>query len=361
MNNRTGGTPVPPSNKHGAIRSLCACSRSLCQYDAAEVCAVLLAIAAEQETFPVLSPASPQTQAIYDLFLWVMVIAAAIFAVMGTLIVTAILRFRVRSSAMPAQDHGRERREIMWMVGPVLVVLWLGAISAKLVLAINAAPRADPPGAGEADLVVTGRQWWWEVRYLDSGVVSANEIHIPVGRKMRVRLESGDVIHCFWVPQLARKIDVIPGWTNHVWLEADRAGEYQGYCAEYCGTQHAWMKFKVFAHEESEYEAWMKQQLMEPASPREGLSQGGEKLFRSFSCMDCHSRAGIESSAQIGPDLSHVAARATLAGGALVNSPENLKLWLRNPQAVKPGCKMPDFKLNEEQIAQLAAFLEAEP
>jgi cytochrome c oxidase subunit 2 len=322
---------------------------------------VLLAIAAEQETFPVLSPASPQTQAIHDLFIWVMAIAAVIFAVMGTLIVTAILRFRARSRATPAQDHGSERREIMWMIGPVLVVLWLGAISAKLVLAINAAPRADPPGEGDADLIVTGRQWWWEVRYVDTGVVSANEIHIPTGRKMRVRLESGDVIHCFWVPQLARKIDVIPGWTNHLWLEADQPGEYQGYCAEYCGTQHAWMKFKVYAHGALEYDAWTKRQLVASPLPRDALSQGGEKLFRSFSCIDCHSRAGIESSAQIGPDLTHVALRATLAGGALKNSPENLGLWLRNPQAIKPGCKMPDFKLNEEHIAQLVAFLEAEP
>lgn len=321
--------------------------------------------------FPVFDPASPQARAIHGLFIQVLWISAAIFAVMTGLIAIAIIRFRAPTrvvgaapgagEALPVQDQGSHRREIFWLIGPVLVVLWLAAISTKLVLAINVQPQADPPGDGEADVVVTGHQWWWEVRYPASGAVAANEVHIPIGRRLRVAVESADVVHSFWVPRLARKIDAVPGRTNHIWLMAETPGEYQGYCAEFCGTQHAWMRFKVFAHAQPEFDAWISAQLASGAARAAGSASAqvaaGESLFRNLTCIQCHAYAGVSKGVAAGPDLTHVATRTTLGGGVIENTPANLARWLLNPQAIKPGCKMPNFNLTDDQVAALVAFL----
>lgn len=320
---------------------------------------------ASASLMPVFDPASPQTRAIEGLFVKVLVISAVIFTVMAALIAIAIVRFRARGGALPEQDEGSHRAEIAWMVGPIVIVLLLAAISAKLVLAINVRPKADPPderpAGAHADLEVTGRQWWWEVRYTASGAIAANEIHIPTGKQLRVLVQSADVAHCFWVPRLARKIDAIPGRSNFIWLEADAPGEYQGYCAEFCGTQHAWMRFKVFAHPQAEFDAWIDAQLAHRAQLATGsagaLASEGERLFRSLSCVDCHRVGGVDRAVAVGPDLTHLSGRTTLGGGVIANSPQNLASWLRNPQAIKPGSKMPNFNLTEDQVAALVAFL----
>ncbi|HMN95401.1 MAG TPA: cytochrome c oxidase subunit II [Phycisphaerales bacterium] len=324
--------------------------------------------------FPVLAPESPQAEAIYDLGVRVVLVAAVIFSVMAILIGVAAVRFRERSGRDATIDFGSHRAEVWWMLGPLLVVFWLAAISAKLVLTINAVPAAHPEGdpaegGDRCDILVTGHQWWWEVSYPrtdpkggpagDSGaaITTANEIHIPVGRRLRVRVESADVIHSFWVPQLARKIDAIPGRTNHIWLEANRPGEYQGFCAEFCGTQHAWMRFRVIAHGESEYRGWLAA-MRRPPEPGDGAQAAlGARLFRSLACIECHALEGTGSTAANGPDLTHLDRRRILAGGAVVNSPANLAAWLRNPGQFKPGSKMPDFKLDDERIAALIAFI----
>jgi len=285
-------------------------------------------------------------------------ISAVIFAIVAGLIVVAIYRFRGRADEIPEQDFGSERKEMFWMVGPVIILLWLGAITAKLVLTIDAVPKAHPAGTTDADLVITGHQWWWEINYVDAGLTGANEVHIPTGTKVRVQLASADVIHCFWVPQLARKMDVIPGRENFIWLEAREPGIYQGRCAEYCGTQHAWMNFLVVAHSPEDYAAWIKGERIEPAAPTEPLAVAGKKLFMTATCVACHAIEGTEAVASIGPDLTNLASRTQIGGGVIAYSPENLALWLKNPQALKPGCKMPDFKLTETQIQQLVAYLE---
>ncbi len=310
--------------------------------------------------FPVFQPESPEAQAIYDLFLLVLGISAVIFIIVAGLIGIALWRGRNRE-AMPKQDFGSEKREIYWMVGPILVILWITAISAKLILTANAIPKIHPSnGESEAaDLTVTGHQWWWEIEHNDSGIVEANEIYIPTGKKLRVKLQSADVIHCFWVPQLARKMDVIPGRENYIWLEAAKPGTYQGRCAEYCGNQHAWMNFKVYALTPDEFAKWEEGRHEPPSSPAESDAVEGEKIFFAHTCLNCHTVEGTIAKATIGPNLTRIASRKELAGGAIENSSENLALWLKNPQAIKPGCKMPDFKLTDEEARKVAAYLES--
>lgn len=309
---------------------------------------------------PVLQPESPQAQAMYDVFLQVIWISAAIFVIVTGLILVAILRGRNRTT-LPDQDFGSHKKEIFWMVGPVLIVLWLVAISSKLILTMNAVPIVHPPREGSSDVALTviGHQWWWEIQYNGSAVTGANEIHIPIKKKVRVELKSADVIHCFWVPQLARKIDVIPGRENYIWLEADRPGVYQGRCAEFCGTQHAWMNFKVYAHDAEEYEQWLSAERSPPNNSTSPDINAGRQLFFSQTCVNCHTIRGTSASATIGPDLTYVARRKELGGGVLENSRENLIRWLKNPQAIKPGSKMPNFNLTEEQVHQLVAYLES--
>ncbi len=310
--------------------------------------------------FPVFQPESPQAQAIFDLFVTVMQISAVIFAIVSGLIVVAIWRGRARAT-LPVQAFGSHRAEMFWIAGPVVVLIWITAISANLVLTINAVPKVhlEQAEAGEADITVTGHQWWWEVTHHDSGATAANEVYLPTGKRLRVKLLSADVIHCFWVPQLARKMDAIPGRENYIWLEANTPGVYQGRCAEYCGTQHAWMNFKVYALSPADYAEWQARASNPPADPVEADAQAGQRLFFSLTCSNCHAIRGTEATATIGPDLTDVASRRELGGGVIENSHENLARWLKNPQAIKPGSKMPNFLLIDEHVRQLVAYLES--
>ncbi len=296
----------------------------------------------------------------YDLLLQIALISAGIFAIVTILIVIALWRGRVNADP-PSQEFGSHKSEIFWMIGPIIIVLWIAAISAKLILTMYAVPRVHPSPNEEADLELTviGHQWWWEVRYSDSGITAANEIHLPVGKKIRIKLESPDVIHSFWVPQLARKMDVIPGRKNYLWLEANNPGVYQGRCAEFCGTQHAWMNFKIYALSGEEFANWQADQQLIPDKPTKADAIAGERIFFSKTCVNCHSIQGTDATATIGPNLTKVASRKELAGGAIKNSTQNLTLWMKNPQAIKPGCKMPNFKFDEQQLRQIVAYLES--
>jgi cytochrome c oxidase subunit 2 len=298
----------------------------------------------------------------YDLFLWVLLISAAIFMIVAVLIIVALWRGRANAE-LPKQDFGSHRAEMFWMVGPVLVVLWIAAISAKLILTMNAVPKSHPPRqqTADAELTVIGHQWWWEVKYNGSGITAANEIHLPMGKKIRVKLESSDVIHCFWVPQLARKMDVIPGRENYIWIQADKPSVYQGRCAEFCGTQHAWMNFKVYVLDPQSYANWETRQKAVAAAPRQPDAVAGQAIFFSQTCINCHSIQGTPATASIGPDLTHVSQRKELGGGVIENSTENLARWMKNPQAIKPGCKMPDFKFSDDQVRQIVAYLQSIP
>jgi cytochrome c oxidase subunit 2 len=240
----------------------------------------------------------------------------------------------------------------------VLIVLFLAVVSARLILSATAKAAPEVAGPGDADLIVIGHQWWWEVRYPSSGVVTANEIHIPIGRKFLVRVDSADVIHSFWVPQLAPKLDMVPGQHNYVYLEADEAGEYDGACSEFCGDQHAWMRFIVVAESPEDYKSWLEQQIPAARAPVGAAALAGRSLFFTQTCINCHAIGGTTAIADAAPDLTHLATRRQLAAGVISNTPENLALWLRNPQDVKPGCKMPNFNFSDDQVTELTAYLE---
>jgi cytochrome c oxidase subunit 2 len=301
----------------------------------------------------VLNPDSPQARSIFDLGIVAAIIFGIIFVIVAGIIVFALMRFRWREGEPdPHQLAGNRTVEIIWTVIPCLIVV------ALFVLTARAMSLSDPPPAPEPDLVVTGHQWWWEGRYPKSGVVVANEFHIPVGRPMSLRLEAADVLHEFWVPELARKITAVPGHPNHIWLEADKPGTYLGICSEFCGTEHAWMHFLIVAQSQAEFDAWEKAQLQPAVMPKGSSATNGFALFQNTICASCHAINGTAARSQVGPDLTHFASRRQLGAGITDNTPENLHRWLLDPQRVKPGVKMPDFKFTDEQVTQLVDYFE---
>jgi cytochrome c oxidase subunit 2 len=297
---------------------------------------------------------SVQAAAISNLFILVLIVCAVILLIVTAMVVYSLVRFRRKPGGMePEPRHGNWKLETTWTVVPFLLLLWLLTLTAK------GMKGSDPPLDQKPDLLVISHQWWWEARYPESGVVTANEIHIPVGIRWLVRLESADVIHDFWVPRLAPKMDVVPGHPNRLWLEADKPGAYLGTCSEFCGAQHAQMHFLVIAQDAAEFGAWQDKQgkpvppkLAEPA-------QEGSRIFQQMTCVNCHTINGTQAKGQTAPDLSHFGGRQTLGAVLLPNTPENLSRWLKNPQEVKPAVLMPDLKLTDVQVSALTAYLES--
>lgn len=284
-----------------------------------------------------------------------MIIALAILALVTGLVLYAIFKFRARPDAPePKPVFGHLRLEIGWTAGALFIVAVLLALVAitmgKADPALGVAANQPP------DMIIIGHQWWWEARY-SSGVVVANEIHIPVGKPMLAQLNSNDVIHDLWVPQLSRKMDMTPGSTTRLILSADTPGVYQGACAEYCGVEHAWMRLQVVAQSQGDFNAWLQGQSKPPPLPTSGPYAQAVQIFQQRNCASCHKLGQLGKA--VGPDLSHVGSRQTLAGGILQNTPDNLAKWLRDPQAVKPGVYMPNLRLTDQEIASLVAYLES--
>lgn len=302
------------------------------------------------------NPSSPEMEAMADLTYYVIGISIVILAIIVVAVAYIIIRYRKTpgDDGEPFQNFGDLRLEIVWTLIPLAIVAVLFQLTCSTMRAV------DPPvGDKEPDLVVIGHQWWWELRYPESGVVTANEVHIPVGKYLLVRLESIDVIHDFWVPELARKIDLIPGHPNHIWIIANEPGVYLGACAEFCGTQHANMRIRVIAQSEEDFKKWERQQLAVPRTPRSGVAGKGAKLFQEMACMNCHTIQGTAASARVGPNLTHLTDRETIGAGVLINTPENLTKWLANPQKYKPGSLMPNMKLSDTEVQAIVAYLEA--
>jgi cytochrome c oxidase subunit II len=305
------------------------------------------------QEIPVFNPASPQGRAISALFLAVLVICAVILAIVAGVIAYNLIRSRARPGAgEPRQVFGNRRLELLWTVVPMLILVWI------FVLTVRAMRASDPSASGPADLVVVGHQWWWEARYRQPAFITANEVHIPVGERLSVQLESADVIHDFWAPQLGRKMDMIPGWTNHIWLQADKPGTYLGACAEYCGAQHAWMRFLVIAESPADFAAWAARQAQPAPAPAAGAAEHGRQVFLEMTCANCHSIQGVTAVTNVAPDLTHLASRRTLGAGVMQNTPADLALWLKNPQAIKPDCKMPNLNLTAAQVNDLVSYFE---
>ncbi len=208
------------------------------------------------------------------------------------------------------------------------------------------------------EIEVIGHQWWWEVRYADQNFTTANEIHIPVGQPVTVHVTSADVIHSFWVPELHGKIDMIPGQTNTITLQADQVGTYRGQCAEFCGLQHAHMAFLVIAQSESDFNSWLADENAQSVPPKVGsIEQKGEQAFLGSACIYCHTIQGTNASGKLGPDLTHMASRETIGADLLPNTPGNLAGWTLNSQFLKTGNHMPPMDLNGVQVQALLAYL----
>jgi cytochrome c oxidase subunit II len=299
-------------------------------------------------------PHSPEALAISTLFGQTLVVCAVIGALVAGLVGTCIVRFRSgKRPDVPVQTHGNRSLEIAWTLVP------LGIVVGLFVLTAGAMAASDPPTDRAPDIVVVGHQWWWEARYA-SGAVTANEIHVPVGKDLLVRVESTDVIHDFWVPQLGRKVDAVPGHPYSISIQADAPGTYLGACAEYCGTEHAWMRIAVIAQPPADFEAWDQHQRQPAALPPTGNAAAirGAADFRGKTCITCHPMGGEGPPAQVAPDLTHLAGRTTLGAGVLANDPDRLARWLHDPQGVKPGSHMPDLHLSDGEVSDLTAYLE---
>ena len=303
----------------------------------------------------VLDPRGPSARQSAELWWLMFGIAAAVFAlVLGILIAAALRRRTVapQTAVDPTDRHGGT-----W----VYVGVALPLVVSTVVLLVSFGPLASQANTADAALTVQiiGHRWWWEVRYPASGAVTANEVHIPTGEKVRLELTSADVIHSFWVPQLAGKRDLIPGQTNDMWIEASEPGRYQGRCAEYCGEAHARMRTVVVADSPAEFAAWIDQQTATPSAPRDPSLVAGQQAFLGSSCSYCHRVAGTNATSTFGPDLTHVAGRATLAAGVIPNTPDDLARWIIDPQDVKPGTLMPAIEMPGPELESLVAYLES--
>lgn len=294
---------------------------------------------------------------------WLMIgLGAAVWLVVVAAVLLALFRRRRRAAA--DERHSGGGALVVVIGGLVLPAVIIVVVTAH---AITVLDRIDPRSGGEDTVIeVTGKQWWWEIRYPDEDVVTANEIHIPTGERVTLKLDSDDVIHSFWLPALTGKMDLIPGRTNETWIETDEPGTYWGQCAEFCGLQHARMRFVVVAHEPAEYEAWLAAQrrpaevpsVAPPETPPDPVAAEGYEVFMSSSCVYCHTIEGTDAQGVVGPDLTHLASRDTLAAGTLPNTRGNLAGWILDPQRTKPGARMPATELDGEELQALLTYLE---
>jgi len=244
--------------------------------------------------------------------------------------------------------------EVAWTIGPAMILLFIAVPSLQIVF--RSQPANPPPGA--LIVRVTAHQWWWEFTYPSMGIHTANEVHLPVNRPVRFLLDSQDVIHSFWIPAMGGKRDVVPGHTNELTFTPEVTGNYIGECAEFCGLSHANMRFRIFVQSPVAFDDWRTNQASGPRIPAGGLARAGEQVYTTSACTTCHTVAGF-SSGYIGPNLTHFGSRSTLGAATIVNTPDNLAAWLRNPEALKPGAQMPPLGLRGEELADLVAYLES--
>ena len=301
------------------------------------------------------------------LFYWIFWAAVFVFVSVVGVLLYAVIRYRRRpGDADPEQIHGHKPLEIGWTVLPALV---LAVVAVPTILTIfDNANSPLPPEEGGMQIEVVAHQWWWEFRYPGYNVVTANEMHIPVGEVVNVSLDSKDVLHSFWIPKIAGKVDVVPNNLNTMWIKAEKEGEYRGQCAEFCGVAHALMRFRVIAEPRAEFDEWLADQVRPAATPVDPLALEGMALFEDQAgCFACHTVAGVRKARGTkGPNLTHLASRRHIAGGLLENTQANLRSWLEDPESIKPGNVMaregliytdPDRRLTEPQISALVAYL----
>src|SRR5208282_2988499 len=297
---------------------------------------------------------------INTLAFFVVSITTVIFLIVAGLLTYSIVRFRARpgdDGREPPQVYGSNPIEFAWTTVPVIIVLVLILITARTIYTVQAAAR--PPDA--LSVHVIAHQWWWEFRYPGLGIITANELHVPLSdpgspTPTFLDLESADVAHSFWVPRLAGKTDVIPNRRNTMWMNPHEAGTYLGQCSEYCGTQHALMLLRVFVQPRTEFDQWVAAQ-QRPATLDPAVAHG-RAVFESTACVNCHTVRGTVADGRFGPDLTHLMSRETLASGAAMNIPEHLKIWIEDPDRIKPGVLMPAMNLSDKDFDDVASYLE---
>jgi cytochrome c oxidase subunit II len=311
----------------------------------------------------IFSPVSTPADSIFGLSLLVLAVSAVIFVVVAGLLLYSAVKFRRKAnddSREPPQVYGSNQLELAWTVIPVLIVVVLFLTSARVIHEVQDARQP----AGAIQVTVVGHQFWWEYRYTQYGFVTANELHVPVSDPKEptptfLTLLSADTDHAFWVPRLAGKTDLIPNHPNTMWIDPRETGVYLGQCSQYCGTQHAKMLLRVYVQPRADFDQWVQaQQQAVPASVSAGSQEAeGRRVFESTACINCHAARGTVANGRFGPDLTHLMSRDTIGSGAAPNTPQNLRLWIEDPDAIKPGSLMPAMNLSEQDFDSLTAYL----
>jgi cytochrome c oxidase subunit 2 len=300
---------------------------------------------------------------IHSLAMVVIWITIGIFFVVTTLLVFIVIRYRKKASddgSEPPQIYGSTNIELAWTVIPILITVVLVLVTSRTIGEIQ--NHKLPENALKIRLV--GHQWWWEIHYPDLGIITANELHVPVSdrdptksRPTRIYLQSADVIHSFWVPQLAGKTDLVPNRTNETWIDPYEKGVYFGNCAEYCGTQHANMLLRVVVHSPEDFEKWVAAQKAPTLPPTTPAAIQGEKLFYDTSCINCHKVGDSVAQGVFGPDLTKLMTRQTIGAGVAPLDDKHLWAWVKDPQDLKVGCLMPDMQLLDSEVDSIVAYL----
>lgn len=307
----------------------------------------------------IFKPESTPADSIYHLSIFVTAITGVIFVIVFSLIAYTVTKFRSRgdNGPEPPQVYGSNQIEIAWTVIPALIVLVLFMATARVIFAIQDA--REPTGALE--VTVIGHQFWWEFRYPALGIVTANELHVPVSDPAHptptfLKLLSADTDHSFWVPRLAGKTDLIPNRVNKMWIDPHQVGVYVGQCAQYCGLQHAKMLLRVYVDSPEQFEQWAQNETKQAVA--NSAADEGRRIFETTACINCHTVSGTVADGRFGPDLTHLMSRDTIASDAAANNAENLKEWIQDPDAIKPGSLMPAMKLNDHDLDAVTEYLE---
>ena len=299
-----------------------------------------------------LDPHAPEARHIADVWWLMFVLAAGVFVIVTAFVVWAIVHRRA-DTVTPSASERRDRRFVL-IGGLVVPSIVLAVVAVATVRTTNA---LQATGSG-LQIHVSGVEWWWRVTYPDLGITTANEIHVPVGTQVDITLTSEDVIHSLWVPQLNGKADLIPGQSNHLSFTASSAGTYRGQCAEFCGLEHARMAFVVIAEPPDAFQAWAKAERADAVTPTGAQATAGEQVFVNGSCAGCHTVRGTTAVGVLGPDLTHVGSRQTIAALTLPNTTDGMRKWLSDTQGVKPGAHMPQIDLTPDEVSALVAYLE---
>jgi len=314
--------------------------------------AILLSACQPSPSF--LLPASSISNHEASLYKIILTIALVVFVLVEGVLIWILIRDRKRANDdQPAvQIHSNMRLEVTWTVIPIFLVIALFIMTVQTVNAVAAPAHLK----SDLNIRVVGHRWWWEFDYPDLGIATANELHIPEGATVQVQLESVDVIHSFWVPQLAGKTDVVPGQSNTMWLTSDQIGEFLGQCAEFCGTEHALMRFNVIVDSQEDFNAWVANQQMPAYLPQTDDEKAGYEELTG-ACAACHSLDPAEvDTNKVGPNLAHLFSRNIFAGGSFDLNEENLRMWLKDTQAMKPGNDM-EIKVPAKTADQIIAYL----